>query len=129
MQALAFYGLRHACQAADVSQRASAFRFRVSVSGCLQAIYHAKPIISLPFFGDQSGNADKLINRVSLLMPHPLTLHLPITLRLHTTLAARLANAGCLQLTACASCICEHWHSSLHILNAPACLQQSQAVC
>lgn len=33
----------------------------------MQAIYHGKPIIALPFFGDQSGNADKLINKARLL--------------------------------------------------------------
>ena len=33
----------------------------------MQAIYHGKPIVALPFFGDQSNNADKLINKACLL--------------------------------------------------------------
>ena len=35
----------------------------------MQAIYHGKPIVALPFFGDQSNNADKIINKARLLMP------------------------------------------------------------
>ena len=46
----------------------SAIRLGGSTEWCLQAIYHGKPIIALPFFGDQSGNADKLINKARLLI-------------------------------------------------------------
>ena len=30
----------------------------------LQAIYHAKPVLAMPFFGDQPSNADRIVAKV-----------------------------------------------------------------
>ena len=30
----------------------------------MQAIYHGKPIVGMPFFGDQSTNADRVVAKV-----------------------------------------------------------------
>jgi len=34
----------------------------------VQAIYHGKPIIGMPFFGDQMTNADKVVAKVGILL-------------------------------------------------------------
>lgn len=31
----------------------------------MQAIYHGKPIVGMPFFGDQPSNADRVVAKVS----------------------------------------------------------------
>lgn len=36
----------------------------------MQAIYHGKPVVAMPFFGDQPNNADKMIAKVGL-QPFP----------------------------------------------------------
>ena len=38
----------------------------------LQALYHGKPIVAMPFFADQLPNADKVVAKVS---SAPCTLH------------------------------------------------------
>ena len=38
----------------------------------LQALYHGKPIVAMPFFADQLPNADKVVAKVSSM---PYTLH------------------------------------------------------
>lgn len=30
----------------------------------MQAIYHGKPVVAMPFFGDQLNNADKMVSKV-----------------------------------------------------------------
>lgn len=32
--------------------------------GCEQALYHGKPVIAMPFFGDQPSNADRVVAKV-----------------------------------------------------------------
>ena len=34
----------------------------------MQAIYHGKPVIAMPFFGDQQNNADKMVAKASHVM-------------------------------------------------------------
>ena len=34
----------------------------------VQAIYHGKPIVGMPFFGDQMTNADKVVAKVGVLL-------------------------------------------------------------
>lgn len=33
-------------------------------TGHVQAIYHGKPIVGMPFFGDQPNNADRVVAKV-----------------------------------------------------------------
>ena len=35
----------------------------------MQAIYHGKPVIAMPFFGDQLNNADKMVSKVGQARP------------------------------------------------------------
>lgn len=99
-----------------------------STKWCLQAIYHGKPIVALPFFGDQSNNADKLINKACLL--NVSTVHIGAQGPNHfavacgagsTTGKCCLLAAGCmfiLHVRAPAQP-----RSGLHMLSAFACLQ------
>jgi len=40
----------------------------------MQAIYHGKPVVAMPFFGDQPNNADKMTAKVGL-QPFPYDLY------------------------------------------------------
>jgi hypothetical protein len=40
------------------------------VSLCMQAIFHGKPVVAMPYFGDQPSNADKMVAKV--IPSHPL---------------------------------------------------------
>ena len=43
---------------------------KASKDVAVQAIYHGKPIVAMPFFGDQLNNADKMVSRVGHGSPH-----------------------------------------------------------
>ena len=42
----------------------------------MQAIYHGKPVVAMPFFGDQPNNADKMVAKVGFPRHCMKTLHL-----------------------------------------------------
>lgn len=42
----------------------------------MQAIYHGKPVVAMPFFGDQPNNADKMVAKVGSPQYCLKTLHL-----------------------------------------------------
>ena len=44
----------------------------------MQAIYHGKPVVAMPFFGDQPNNADKMVAKVGSPQYCLKTLHLAL---------------------------------------------------
>ena len=42
----------------------------LTASLCMQAIFHGKPVVAMPYFGDQPSNADRMVAKV--IPSHPL---------------------------------------------------------